>query len=525
MDQKINSALISVFSKDGLDPLLDVLKANNVKVYSTGGTYEFLKDKGLELYSVESLTSYPAILGGRVKTLHPVVMGGILARRGSQIDIEEMEKYSIPEIDMVVIDLYPFEKTLASGASDEEIIEKIDIGGISLIRAAAKNFNDVLIVPSVEHYDEAAKILSSNSTTTNLEDRRKFASYAFKTSSNYDTAIANYFTGKSSSEPIVIAIEQKAELSTDTNIEEQFKQLTKSKALRYGENPHQKGVFYGDLDSCFEILNGKEVSYNNLLDIDAAINLIKDFNTTTFAIIKHNNACGLASREGLKQAYLDALSGDPISAFGGVLVCNAKIENDTAEEINKLFFEVLIAPDYSQETLDLLKSKKNRIILKVKDFEMSNPPVRTCLNGVLVQDRDIVIEKEDELRTVTTTKATSEQVQDLLFANKIVKHTKSNAIVLVKGSQLFASGVGQTSRVDALQQAIAKAKQFNFDLQGAVLASDAFFPFADCVEIAHKEGVKAFIQPGGSKNDKLSIEYCEQNDLCMLLTGIRHFKH
>ncbi len=504
--KKIQSALISVFYKDGLDEIVKLLNQNGVVIYSTGGTYDYIRGLGIEAERVEDLTGYPSILGGRVKTLHPKVFGGILSRRDNASDAEQMKQYDIPEIDLVIVDLYPFKKTVESGASREEIIEKIDIGGISLIRAAAKNYKDVLIVPSVEHYGELKELLQKQNCATSLEDRARFATYAFCQSSDYDTAIFNYFNSE--------------------NTVSVFKQSIHTSAhLRYGENPHQKGTFFGELGEFFEQLHGKEISYNNIGDIDAACRLIDDFDTTTFAIIKHNNACGLASRESLKQAYLDALAGDPVSAFGGVLVCNRPIDKETAEAMNSLFMEICIAPDFTEEALEILKCKKNRILLKRKPCKMPTTQFRSALNGVLVQDVDTKVEKAEELSSVTSTALTEEQKQDLIFANKIVKHTKSNAIVLAKGSQLLASGTGQTSRVDALRQAIEKAKSFGFDLKGAVMASDAFFPFPDCVEIAYKEGVNAVIQPGGSVKDSLSVEFCEANHIAMAMTGFRHFKH
>ena len=504
--KKIKSALVSVFYKDGLDEIVKLLDKNGVEIYSTGGTYDYICNLGIEAKTVEGLTGYPSILGGRVKTLHPKVFGGILARRDNAQDMEQTANYEIPQIDLVIVDLYPFKKTVASGACEADIIEKIDIGGISLIRAAAKNFKDVLIVPSVEHYAELMELLSKQECATTLEDRRRFASYAFAQSSDYDTAIFEYFN-------------QQTQMPV-------FKQSShEAKVLRYGENPHQKGVFYGDLESFVEQLHGKEISYNNIGDIDAACRLIDDFEETTFAIIKHNNACGLASRKTLKEAYEAALAGDPVSAFGGVLVCNRTIDKETADVMNSLFMEICIAPDYSEEALEILKCKKNRILLKRKDTPMPEMQFRSALNGILVQDVDNVVEKAEDLKSVTSTSLTEEQKQDLIFANKLVKHTKSNAIVLAKNQQLCASGTGQTSRVDALRQAIEKAKSFGFELEGAVMASDAFFPFPDCVEIAHKEGIKAVIQPGGSVKDDLSIEFCENNKIAMAMTGNRHFKH
>ena len=504
--KKIKSALVSVFYKDGLDEIVKLLDKNGVEIYSTGGTYDYICNLGIEAKTVEGLTGYPSILGGRVKTLHPKVFGGILARRDNAQDMEQSNTYEIPQIDLVIVDLYPFKKTVESGASEADIIEKIDIGGISLIRAAAKNYKDVLIVPSVEHYAELMELLSKQECATSLEDRFRFATDAFAQSSDYDTAIFGYFNQKTAM-PV-------------------FKQSChQSNVLRYGENPHQKGYFYGDLESFVEQLHGKEISYNNIGDIDAACRLIDDFEETTFAIIKHNNACGLASRPTLKQAYADALAGDPVSAFGGVLVCNRTIDKETAELMNSLFMEICIAPDYSEEALEILKCKKNRILLKRKDTPMPEVQYRSALNGILVQDADNVVEKCEDLKSVTSTALTEEQKKDLIFANKIVKHTKSNAIVLAKNQQLCASGTGQTSRVDALRQAIEKAKGFGFDLQGAVMASDAFFPFPDCVEIASKEGINAVIQPGGSVKDDLSIEFCENNKIAMAMTGNRHFKH
>ena len=504
--KKIKSALISVFYKDGLDDIVKKLDQLGVTIYSTGGTFNFIESLGVKPQTVESLTGYPSILGGRVKTLHPKVMGGILCRRDNNEDRKQIEEYEIPEIDLVIVDLYPFEKTVESNAPEEDIIEKIDIGGISLIRSAAKNFNDVLIVPSVDNYSELMDILNSDNGSTNLQTRRRFATYAFQVSSNYDTAIFNYF-------------------NKETDITAFRQSYNNPKILRYGENPHQKGMFYGDLNSYFEQLHGKEISYNNIGDIDAACDLIDDFEDTTFAIIKHNNACGLSSRDTLKQAYIDALSADPVSAFGGVLISNRPIDLETAQEMNKLFMEICIAPDFSQEALELLKSKKNRILLKRKNSSSPKYQFRSALNGVLVQEKDKVVEKSEVMNSITNTSLTLEQQKDLSFANKLVKHTKSNAIVLAKNRQLLASGTGQTSRVDALNQAIAKAKNFGFDLNGGVMASDAFFPFPDCVEIAHKEGIVAVVHPGGSINDDKSIDFCKENNMAMVLTGYRHFKH
>ncbi|MBQ4376801.1 MAG: bifunctional phosphoribosylaminoimidazolecarboxamide formyltransferase/IMP cyclohydrolase [Bacteroidales bacterium] len=505
--KKIKSALISVFYKDGLEDIVRALDKQGVTIYSTGGTYKFIHDLGIEPVAVESLTGYPSILGGRVKTLHPKVFGGILSRRDIFSDGEQLKEYEIPEIDLVIVDLYPFEQTVASGAAEQDIIEKIDIGGISLIRAAAKNYKDVIIVPSVDHYQEFLSLYTQQDGATTLAQRRHFAAYAFDVSSHYDTAIFNYF-----------------------NREEQvpsFKYSSRqANVLRYGENPHQKGLYYGDLDGIFTKLNGKEISYNNLGDIDAACSLIDDFSDTTFAILKHNNACGIATRDTLLQAWKDALAGDPVSAFGGVLITNRTITKDVAEEMHKIFFEVCIAPDYDEDALEVLRGKKNRIILKRNAFKMHDQQFRSVLDGVLVQDRDTVVPTAaDVAKSVTSTPISDSQAQDLAFATIVVKHTKSNAIVLAKNRQLCASGTGQTSRVDALRQAIAKAKSFAFDLNGAVMASDAFFPFPDCVEIAHDAGITAVAHPGGSIHDQDSIDYCEQHQMGMAITGKRHFKH
>lgn len=505
--KKIKSALISVFYKDGLEDIVKALDAQGVTIYSTGGTQKFIEGLGIQPVAVESLTGYPSILGGRVKTLHPKVFGGILSRRDMFSDGEQLAQYEIPEIDLVIVDLYPFEATVASGAPEQDIIEKIDIGGISLIRAAAKNFKDVVIVPAVDHYEEFLKIYTEQDGGTTLAQRRHFAGYAFNVSSNYDTAIFNYFN----------QVEQI----------DAFKQsCTKSNVLRYGENPHQKGYYFGDLEACFTKLNGKEISYNNIGDIDAACALIDDFEETTFAILKHNNACGLACRANLLDAWTDALAGDPVSAFGGILITNRTITKEVAEEMHKIFFEVCIAPDYDADALEVLKGKKNRIILKRNNFKMHDKMFRSVLDGVLVQDRDNVVPTAaDMAKSVTSTPITEQQAKDLAFATILVKHTKSNAIVLAKNGQLCASGTGQTSRVDALRQAIAKAQSFNFDLNGAVMASDAFFPFPDCVEIAHEAGIVAVAHPGGSINDQKSIDYCEANKMGMAITGFRHFKH
>lgn len=504
--KKIKTALISVFHKDGLDEILSLLNKDGVKFLSTGGTKSFIESLGYQCDAVEDLTGYPSILGGRVKTLHPKVFGGILNRRDNSGDKEQIATYEIPEIDLVIVDLYPFVDTVASGASDADIIEKIDIGGISLIRAAAKNYNDVVIVASKNQYAPLAEMLKKQGAESTLAERRWFAKEAFSVSSSYDSSIFSYFDGDEAPSALRIAIDG-------------------SKSMRYGENPHQKGMFFGDLDAMFEKLHGKEISYNNLLDIDAAVSLISEFDEPTFAVLKHNNACGLATRQTVLDAWKDALAGDPVSAFGGVLITNRPIDAVTAEEINKIFFEVVIAPAYDEDALKILEQKKNRIILVQKTKNATTKQVRTVLNGALVQDRDLKVETADDLTQVTKKAVTPEQVADLLFANKIVKHSKSNAIVLAKNGQLCASGVGQTSRVDALKQAIAKAQSFGFDLNGAVMASDAFFPFPDCVQIAHEAGVDAVIQPGGSVRDNESIDYCNANGVAMVTTGIRHFKH
>ena len=503
----IKSALISVFHKDGLEPIVRKLNELNVTIYSTGGTEKFIKDLGISVVPVEDVTSYPSILGGRVKTLHPKVFGGILNRQDHAGDVAELKEYDIPQIDLVIVDLYPFEKTVASGASEQDIVEKIDIGGISLIRAAAKNFKDTFTVSSMDQYDDFLTILSENKGETTIAQRKKFAAKSFNISSHYDTAIFNYFNADE--EPALKVSE------------------TKAQVLRYGENPHQKGYFFGDLEDMFDKLHGKELSYNNLLDVDAAVNLIEEFKgeAPTFAILKHNNACGFAQRDTIKQAYVDALAGDPVSAFGGILIANTQIDAATAEEIHTLFCEVVIAPSYSDEALSILKGKKNRIILIQKDVALPKTTIRTCLNGNLVQDKDNVTDQLEDLKYVTNHKPTDSQLEDLLFASKLCKNTKSNTIILVKNKQLLAGGTGQTSRVDALNQAIEKATSFKFDLNGAVMASDAFFPFPDCVEIAGKAGIKSVIQPGGSIKDQLSIDYCNENNLSMVMTGIRHFKH
>lgn len=505
--KKIKNALISVFDKNGLDDIVNKLNEVGVTIYSTGGTQKFIEDLGVKVIPVEELTSYPSILGGRVKTLHPKIFGGILTRRSLESDQEQIAEFEIPEIDLVIVDLYPFEDTVASGADHADIIEKIDIGGISLIRAAAKNYKDVVIIPSKSEYPKFLSILEAKNGETSLGERKDFASESFNVSSHYDTHIFNYF--------------DRAESNA-------FKaSQSPANSLRYGENPHQTGTFYGDLDGIFEKLHGKELSYNNLLDVDAAVNYMSDFkdDKPTFAILKHNNACGLATRETILEAYKDALAGDPVSAFGGILISNKRIDIATANEIHTLFCEVVIAPAYDTDALEVLKGKKNRVILIQKDVELPKKQFRTILNGVLEQDKDLITDKVQDFKTITKVAPSESEMTDLEFANKLVKHTKSNTIVLAKNGQLLACGTGQTSRVDALRQAIHKAQSFNFDLKGAVMASDAFFPFPDCVEIADKAGITSVIQPGGSIKDTLSIEYCDEHKMSMVFTGHRHFKH
>ncbi|QRX63496.1 bifunctional phosphoribosylaminoimidazolecarboxamide formyltransferase/IMP cyclohydrolase [Dysgonomonadaceae bacterium zrk40] len=507
MSQKIQTALISVYHKDGLEEILQELNNLRVKFISTGGTREFIESLGYECEGVEEVSGYPSILGGRVKTLHPKIFGGILYRRENEADKKQVKAYDIPSIDLVIVDLYPFEQTVAAGGSEEEIIEKIDIGGISLIRGAAKNHKNVLIVPSREQYKPLYDLLKEKQGETSEEDRRWFAKEAFKVSSGYDAAIFRYFDGDANSA---------LRVSHD-----------EGKQLRYGENPHQKGIFYGDFNKLFDQIHGKEISYNNLLDIDAAISLIADFDETALAILKHNNACGMACRPTVKEAWEAALAADPVSAFGGIVVTNRTVDKVAAEAINTIFFEVIIAPSYDKEALDILFQKKNRIILVLKSAEKALQPMlyRSVLNGMLVQDRNASIQSAADLKVVTDKAPTASETEDLLFANILVKHTKSNAIVLAKNKQLIASGSGQTSRVDALNQAIEKAGNFKFDLHGAVMASDAFFPFADSVQIAHEAGITAVIQPGGSIRDAESVDYCNQNGVAMVTTGVRHFKH
>jgi phosphoribosylaminoimidazolecarboxamide formyltransferase / IMP cyclohydrolase len=501
----INTAFISVWNKDSLEKIIRLLDRLDISIYSTGGTAVFIEGITSKVTRVEQVTGYPSIFGGRVKTLHPKVFGGILARRAEISDMEELEKSGIPRLDLVVVDLYPFTETLESGATQDEIIEKIDIGGISLIRAAAKNFSDVVVIPSRDHYGDLEVILE-NGGVTSFEERKRLAGEAFRISSGYDTAIHGFFAG--------------TESETGPKIE--YGSKTR---LRYGENPHQTAAWYGPTNPPFRQLHGKEISYNNLLDIDSAYQLIAEFDETTFAILKHNNACGVASGESLKQAWLDALAADPVSAFGGVLVTNREIDPDTAEEINKLFFEVIIAPSYADAALAILMQKKNRIILENYNIEMPKQVIRSGVGGILVQDRDLKTETATDLKLVTQSSPTDHEIGDLLFANKIVKHTKSNAIVIAKDRKLLGSGTGQTSRVDALRQAIDKAISFGLDLNGAVMASDAFFPFADSVEIAAKSGITAVIQPGGSVKDQDSIDFCNKNSIKMVFTGVRHFRH
>ena len=505
---KIKSALISVFNKDGLEPIIKELDSQGVIIYSTGGTQKFINDLGVKVIRVEDLTSYPSILGGRVKTLHPKVFGGILNRQHNESDKKELIDFEIPQIDLVIVDLYPFEETISSGASHSDIIEKIDIGGISLIRAAAKNYKDVTCISSKDDYKLFLNILKEKNGTLSNSERKLFALKSFNISSNYDTAIFNYFNSENDVTALKIS---------DNN----------AKILRYGENPHQKGFFYGDFDKVFDKIHGKELSYNNLLDVDAAVNLILEFKEEkpTFAILKHNNACGIATRDNIKQAYIDALAADPVSAFGGVLISNSEIGTDVAELINNLFCEVVIAPKFSEESLTILKQKKNRIILVLKEFNEPEFIIRSCLNGYLSQQKDKHTDSLIDFKFATETKPSDKQIEDLLFASKVCKNTKSNTIVLVKNKQLLASGTGQTSRVDALNQAIHKAVSFKFDLNGAAMASDAFFPFPDCVEIANKNGINSVIQPGGSIKDNLSVDYCNENKIPMVFTGFRHFKH
>ncbi|MEP4535131.1 MAG: bifunctional phosphoribosylaminoimidazolecarboxamide formyltransferase/IMP cyclohydrolase [Cyclobacteriaceae bacterium] len=503
---KIQSALISVFYKDGLDPIVEKLNELGVKIYSTGGTQSFIEEKGIPVTAVEDVTDYPSIFGGRVKTLHPKVFGGILYRRGLESDEKEKDTFDVPAIDLVIVDLYPFEETVASGASEADIIEKIDIGGIALIRGAAKNFKDVVIVSSRDYYGDLLDLLQSKNGSTDLADRKLFATRAFDTSSHYDSAIFNYLNGEEKVPSFKLS-------------------AGKGKVLRYGENPHQKGVFYEESDSYFDQIHGKEISYNNLVDIEAAIQLIAEFDDTAFAILKHNNACGIATGNSVKDAYDRAFAADTTSAFGGVLITNKEVDKAAAETMNSLFFEILLAPSFTDEALEILKGKKNRILLIQKKTWDRKLVHKSMLNGTLVQDFDNVTDSKDGLKTVTKTAPSEAEIENLLFASKVCKHSKSNTIVLAKDGQLLASGVGQTSRVDALEQAIEKAQKFGFDLKGAAMASDAFFPFPDCVEIADKAGISSVIQPGGSVKDQLSIDYCNDHGISMVFTGTRHFKH
>ncbi|WP_436514429.1 bifunctional phosphoribosylaminoimidazolecarboxamide formyltransferase/IMP cyclohydrolase [Ekhidna sp. To15] len=504
--KKIQSALISVFHKEGLSPIVHSLDKLGVTIYSTGGTEKFIREEGVDVVPVENLTDYPSIFGGRVKTLHPKVFGGILHRRENESDLAEAKKFEIPPIDLVIVDLYPFEATVASGASEEDVIEKIDIGGIALIRAGAKNYKDVVMVSSMEYYSDLQKILDNQNGETSEEERKLFAAKAFATSSHYDSAIFNWMNEKDQVPAFRVS-------------------ASPARTLRYGENPHQRGTFYGDLSEYFDQLHGKEISYNNLVDIEAAVQLIAEFDETAFGILKHNNACGIATGSTAKEAYQRAFAADTVSAFGGVLVCNKEVDKDTADEMNSLFFEILIAPSFSDEALEVLKGKKNRILLVQKKPWHQQTQYKSMLNGTIVQDYDLKSETKADLEVKTKKQPTADEVEDLLFASKVCKQSKSNTIVLAKNGQLLASGVGQTSRVDALNQAIEKASKFGFDLNGAAMASDAFFPFPDCVEIAHKAGITAVIQPGGSIKDQLSIDYCDENGLAMVMTGTRHFKH
>ncbi len=506
ISSKISNALISVFYKDGLAPIAQALHANGVNIYSTGGTQEFIEKLGIPVHKVETLTGYPSILGGRVKTLHPKIFGGILARREEANDLVELNEFEIPLFDLVMVDLYPFEETLASTTDESKIIEKIDIGGVSLIRAAAKNFKHSWIVSHTNQYPEVLDILTQQAASSTLDQRKSFAARAFQVTSGYDTAIFNYFNTSQEIPALRVSIDE-------------------GTTLRYGENPHQKGFYFGSLHQILNQLHGKELSYNNLLDVDAAVNLLSDFEECTVAIIKHNNPCGVASRNTLMEAWTDALAGDPVSAFGGIIAMNRTVDLATAKEMDKIFLEVMIAPAYEPEALELLQGKKNRILLQQTGKLPQSRTVRSVLNGVLVQDRDLVVLKASDLKAVTSHSATQAQIEDLLFADKIVKHTKSNTIVLANNKQLLGIGCGQTSRVDALRHAITKAKAFGFDLNNASMSSDAFFPFPDCVEIARNEGILSVIQPGGSIKDDASIQYCEQHGMPMYFSGIRHFKH
>lgn len=501
---KISTALISVYHKDGLDDIVQLLHQNGVQILSTGGTQAFIEKLGVPVTAVEDLTDYPSIFGGRVKTLHPKIFGGILYRRELEDDQKTAGQFEIPSIDLVIVDLYPFEETVASGASEQEIIEQIDIGGISLIRAAAKNYKDVFIISSRDQYAEALEILKAGNCSTKVEDRKRFAAKAFGISSHYDSAIHAHFSGLEYGENFRAA------------------QVTE---LRYGENPHQNARFYGDFDQMFDQLHGKELSYNNLVDIDSCVRMIDEFEDLTYVIVKHNNACGIASAATAKEAYLNALSADPVSAFGGVIITNGTVDKATAEELHKLFFEILIAPEFDEDALEILKKKKNRRLLIRKEVSTPKAQYRSLLNGVLEQDKDLAMETREDFKVATNRAPSEEEIKALEFALKACKHLKSNNVVLAKDGQLLAAGVGQTSRVDALNQAIEKARNFGFDLNGAVMASEAFFPFPDCVEIADLAGITAVVQPGGSINDQLSIDYCNEHDMAMVMTGVRHFLH
>lgn len=505
--KKIKSALISVFYKDGLEPVIREFAKQGVQIYSTGGTQNFIESLGVSVIPVESLTGYPSILDGRVKTLHPKVFGGILARREDD-HLNQLAQYEIPEIDCVIVDLYPFEETLKETRNESSLIEKIDIGGISLIRAAAKNYNDVLCVASREDYEFLLEVITANEGCSTIDVRREFARRSFKISSHYDTQIFNFFS----------------EGYDDPSFK---KSVHNAVGLRYGENPHQKGVFYGDIDEMFEKISGKELSYNNLVDIDAAMGLMAELKDEgpSFAILKHTNACGVATRNTVLDAWKDALAGDPVSAFGGILICNREIDFDTAEEIDKIFYEVLLAPSFTAEAQQFLEKKKKRILMRIKHFNIQKRSFKSLLNGVIEQDTDLSVETADKFEIKTKIAPAVNQIDDLVFANKLVKHLKSNTIVLVKNKQLLGMGCGQTSRVDACRQAIEKARHFGMDLEGSVMASDAFFPFPDCVELGYEAGVKSVIQPGGSIKDQLSIDYCDDNGMSMVFTGIRHFKH
>ncbi|NSL89634.1 bifunctional phosphoribosylaminoimidazolecarboxamide formyltransferase/IMP cyclohydrolase [Chitinophaga solisilvae] len=504
MQKQIKSALISVFYKDNLENIVKKLGEQGVTIYSTGGTQKFIEEQGVSCVAVEDLTAYPSILGGRVKTLHPKVFGGILARRENPQDLEQLKQYEIPEIDLVIVDLYPFEETVKTATEEQAIIEKIDIGGVSLIRAAGKNFKDVVIVASKDQYADLEKVLTENNGGTTLQDRRNFAAKAFEVCAHYDVAISQYFLNNEPGDYFQVSVRE-------------------GQVNRYGENPHQRGVFYGNLNEVFNKLHGKELSFNNLVDVDAACQLIQEFTETTFAVIKHTNVCGIASRPTLKEAWEAALAGDKESAFGGVLVCNKTIDKTTAESINEIFFEILIAPGFDADALSVLQTKKNRILLEQKQPVKSKYMFKNVLNGVLLQDSDNGSYKE--WNDAGARPASASEKADLEFANIVCKHLKSNAIALVKDKQLVGKGCGQTSRIDALRHAIEKAGQFSFDLKGAVMASDAFFPFDDCVRIANEQGIKAVIQPGGSMRDNDSIEFCKQHDMAMVMTGMRHFRH